>query len=121
MKEHARLAELGWQLVAVSSDDATGVQKLLASYKPEPFPFLMLADPKLNVFQSYRAYDDFEHIALHGTYLIDGQGLVRWCDVSFEPFMDVRFLMVEFKRLLSLAPVPRSEEPARPALAATSS
>jgi peroxiredoxin/multidrug efflux pump subunit AcrA (membrane-fusion protein) len=121
VKEHARLAELGWQLVAVSSDDATGVQKLLASYKPEPFPFLMLADPKLNVFQSYRAYDDFEHIALHGTYLIDGQGLVRWCDVSFEPFMDVRFLMVEFKRLLSLAPVPRSEEPARPALAATSS
>ena len=54
MKEQSRLAEAGWQLVAVSSDDQSGVQKLLASYKPEPFPFLMLADPKLNVFQSYR-------------------------------------------------------------------
>lgn len=118
VKEQPRLAEAGWQLVAVSSDDAAGVQKLLASYKPDPFPFLMLADPKLNVFQSYRAYDDFEHIALHGTYLIDGQGQVHWCDVSFEPFMDVRFVIAEFKRLLSQPAVHASTETTSPRLAA---
>ena len=36
----------------------------------------MLADPELTVFRSYRAYDDFERIALHGTFLIDPAGLV---------------------------------------------
>jgi peroxiredoxin len=100
-KERSRLADAGWDVVAISSDKSDGVKKSLASYKPGPFPFLMLADPELKAFQSYRAYDDFERIALHGTFLIDREGLVRWMDVGSEPFMDVPFVMAEFKRLLS--------------------
>ena len=61
----------------------------------------MLADPELKVFQSYGAYDDFEQIALHGTFLIDGAGLCRWNDVSFEPFTDADFVLAESKRLLA--------------------
>jgi peroxiredoxin len=104
VKQRAQWADAGWIVVAVSGDNADGVKKSLASYKPGPFPFLMLADPELKVFQSYRAYDDFERIALHGTFLIDAEGFVRWSDVSFEPFMDVPFLITEFKRLLSRPP-----------------
>ena len=100
-KERSRLAELGWIVIAISSDNREGIKKSLASYKPGPFPFAMVADPELKVFRSYRAYDDFERIALHGTFLIDPAGLVRWTDVGSEPFMDVPFVIAEFKRLLA--------------------
>ena len=45
-------------------------------------------------------YDDFEKSAIHGTFLIDGQGKIRWQDISAEPFMDGAFLLKEAKRLL---------------------
>jgi hypothetical protein len=68
----------------------------------------MLADPTFGTFQAYGAFDDFEQIALHGTFLIDGDGLLRWSDVGFEPFTDAAFLLAESKRLLTrpVAPVP---------------
>jgi peroxiredoxin len=101
VKAKSRLAEAGWVLLAISCDDRAALQKMLASYKPGPFPFPLLADPDLAVFKSYHAYDDFERIALHGTLLIDPEGFVRWIDVGSEPFMDVPFLIAEFTRLLS--------------------
>ncbi|MEM9382925.1 MAG: peroxiredoxin family protein [Planctomycetota bacterium] len=66
------------------------------------FPFPVLADPGLEHFRAWRAYDDFEEIALHGTYLVDAAGRVRWIDISHLPFMDVEFLLDEFPRLLAL-------------------
>ena len=54
----------------------------------------------MSVFKSYRAFDDFENVPLHGVFLVDGQGLVRWQDISFEPFTDAKFLLGEAKRLL---------------------
>ncbi|HEV8003524.1 MAG TPA: peroxiredoxin family protein [Planctomycetaceae bacterium] len=101
VKEKSRFAEAGWVLLAISCDDRAALQKTLASYKPGPFPFPLLADPDLAVFRLYHAYDDFERIALHGTFLIDPEGFVRWIDVGSEPFMDVPFLIAEFTRLLS--------------------
>jgi peroxiredoxin len=101
VKENSRLAAAGWSVLAISCDNREAIQKSLASYKPGPFPFLMLADPDLTVFQAYHAYDDFEGIALHGTFLIDPEGFVRWIDVGSEPFMDVPFAIAEFTRLLS--------------------
>jgi hypothetical protein len=32
--------------------------------------------------------------------LVDGMGLVRWHDVSYEPFTNAQFLLDEAKRLL---------------------
>ncbi len=52
---------------------------------------------------------DFERIAPHGTFLIDAEGFVRWIDVGAEPFMDVPYLMAEFKRLLSRPVQPASD------------
>ena len=73
------------------------------------YPFPVLADPDHVHFKAYRAYDDFEEAPLHGTYLVDGAGFVRWLDISHEPFMNVDFLLEEAQRLLAL-PV-RGEAP----------
>ena len=62
----------------------------------------------MTIFQEYRCYDDFEKAALHGTFIVDPQGKIRWQDISYDPFMDVDFLLKEGKRLLSF-------EPAKPA------
>ena len=39
---------------------------------------------------------------LHGTFLLDADGKVRWQDISFEPFTQVAWLLTEAKRLLAL-------------------
>ena len=106
-KKAKQVAEAGLTVVAVSTDDEAGIKKSLAAYGSAKYPFLMVADPKLDAFQSYRAYDNFEQIALHGTFVIDPNGFVRWHDESSEPFMDVDFVLAESKRLLRrpVAPV----------------
>ena len=60
--------------------------------------------PELDAFKVNRAFDDFENRPLHATILIDAQGMVRWQDISHEPFKDIDFLLLESKRLLPLTP-----------------
>ena len=104
--KRSEFAAAGLTVVTISTDDAPAIKRSLETFKPE-FPFLMLADPKLKVFETYGAYDDFEQIALHGTFLVDGDGYLRWNDVAAEPFMDADFVIQESKRLLSrpIAPI----------------
>ena len=66
------------------------------------FPFPLLADPGLATFKSWRFYDDFEEMPLHGTFLLDAAGRVRWQDISFEPFTEIEWLLGESRRLLAL-------------------
>jgi peroxiredoxin len=87
-------------IVAISSDKQTDLAKSVAAYEGGKFPFPLLANADLGVFRSYRAYDDFEERPLHGVFLIDGEGLIRWRDVGFEPFMDAKFVLGEARRLL---------------------
>ena len=68
-------------------------------------PFPMLCDPELAAFKAWRCFDDFEGMSLHGTFLVDQDGRVRWQDISYEPFMDIEWLLAESRRLLAL-PVP---------------
>ncbi len=96
--------ELGVSLVGISTDDVPGLSKSAKKAKADGgFPFLLVADPKLEVFKRYRAYDDFEKFALHGTFLVSPRGNVLWQDISYEPFTDTVFLLKESKRLLGLA------------------
>lgn len=93
----------GISLIAVSTDAATGLRETFAKAKDGVgFPFPIVADPELGVFKAYRAFDDFEKIALHGTFLIDGDGLIRWQDISYQPFREAKWLLGESKRLLSI-------------------
>ncbi|MDX1565661.1 MAG: hypothetical protein R3236_09660, partial [Phycisphaeraceae bacterium] len=72
--------------------------------KKADFPFLLLSDKPLKVFRKYRAYDDFEKMPLHGTFLIGPTGKVLWQDISYEPFMEAKFLLKEARRLLARQP-----------------
>jgi peroxiredoxin len=101
----AQFAKAGISLVGISTDSAEGLRQTLAKSKA-PFHFPLVSDAALQVFKAYRAYDDFEQLPLHGTFLIDGDGLIRWQDVSFEPFREPKFLLTEAKHLLGL-PKPR--------------
>jgi peroxiredoxin len=111
-KKAEELKQDGLTLVAVSVDDPAKVKKFVDNYKTAPYPYPILSDDKLSAFQSYRAYDNFENVPMHGTFLIDKEGYVRWFDVSFEPFMDTSFVLHESKRLLSRQ-VPAPEQGAR--------
>jgi hypothetical protein len=62
----------------------------------------LLIDSGLRTFKAYRAYDDFEDQPLHGTFLIDSQGGVRFQNISYTPFMDVAFVKQEAERVTQL-------------------
>ncbi len=97
--------KLGISLVAVSTDTVDGLQRTFEKTKTQDgFPFPLVSDPQKEVFKAYRAFDDFEDAPLHGTFLIDGQGRVRWQDIGFEPFTEIGFLLEEAERLLRLQP-----------------
>jgi aminopeptidase N len=67
-----------------------------------PLPNPLLADAELAAFKAWHCHDDFEGMPLHGTFLVDGDGKVRWQDVSFEPFTRIDWLLAEARRLLAL-------------------
>ena len=98
--------QAGIGLVAISTDDAEGLKKSLASVKEGQFAIPLLTDASLQVFKAFRVHDDFENKPLHGTFFIDGNGLVRWQDIGHEPFQDARFVLSEAKRLLALPVAP---------------
>ncbi len=96
-------ADAGIDIVAIGTDDLeTASNSVQSASEDERFPFPLLADPTLRVFKEWRCFDDFEDIPLHGTFLVDGAGNVRWQDISFEPFTEVEWLVSESRRLLAL-------------------
>jgi peroxiredoxin/Flp pilus assembly protein TadD len=68
--------------------------------------FPLLSDRSLKSYKAFRAYDDFEEMPLHGAFLIDAQGRVRWQDISFQAFLDGKFALAEAKRLLTQGVLP---------------
>ena len=99
-------AEAGIPIVAISTDSVEGLAETFQfagddTKRDNPFPFPLLADANLDTFKAYRAFDDFEQQPLHGTFLIDGKGRIRWQDISYEPFNYPDWLLEECVRLLS--------------------
>lgn len=96
-------AALGVDVVAVGTDTVAATQRAFGDLaEAERMTFPMLCDPGMETFRRWRCYDDFEDMALHGTFLVDASGRVRWQDISFEPFMDAEWLLGESRRLLAL-------------------
>jgi len=95
-------ADAGIQIVAIGNETLAKTQDNLAALGDKKFMFPLLADPELAAFKAWRCYDDFESLPLHGTFLIDGDGKIRWQDISFEPFTQVDWLLAESQRLLAL-------------------
>lgn len=95
----ADFEKAGMEIVAISTDSTSDIAgPHSTSIRPIPFP--LVSDASLAVFRAYRCHDDFEKTPLHGTFLIDGAGRVRWQDVGPEPFLQARFLLGEAGRLL---------------------
>ena len=102
-KNASGLEVAGISILAVSTEPADELHKTYSLAKGDDgFAFPILADPTFAAFKTYRAYDDFETMALHGTFLIDADGLVRWQDISYQPFTQAKWLLAESKRLLAL-------------------
>ena len=99
----ADFKKAGVELLAVSTDTAEGLQFTVEKAKYNGgFPIRLAADPGLKAFKAFRAHDDFEQQPLHGAFLVDGEGRIRWQDISFQPFMETKFLLGEAQRLLNL-------------------
>jgi peroxiredoxin len=96
-------AAAGISLVAVGTETADALRKTTVQAKNrEGFGFPILADPKQKVFKAYHCIDEFEGEPLHGAFLIDGAGFIRWQEISLEPFREIPWLIKEAKRLLPL-------------------
>ncbi len=96
--------DAGIEIVAIGTDDVNEVKAAILDaieVDGPPTPFEILSDPKHDAFKAFHCWDEFTDEALHGTFLIDTKGRVRWRDISEQPFMETNFLLKESKRLLS--------------------
>lgn len=102
-KHHQQLAAAGLDVVAIGDDPTDELAKALAALPADlALPFPVLADPEHTAFRAWRCYDEFESLPLHGTFLIDTQGRVRWQDLGAAPFVQFDWLQREAERLLAL-------------------
>lgn len=108
LEKFAQNAELfeksGFEVLAISTDSEGDLRKSREKWEKDggSFPFPLVADPSMQVFREWSAYDDFEKAPLHGTFVISPAGNVLWHDISSDPFMDCEFVVKEGKRLLQL-------------------
>ena len=105
-------ADNGIAVVAIGTDSPDELKQAVAAYEGS-FPFPLLSDAKLDAFKAYRCVD-FNNQPLHGTFLIDPQGAVRWRQISDRPFNDPAFVLGQAKQLstaggaVALHPAPGS-------------
>jgi peroxiredoxin/tetratricopeptide (TPR) repeat protein len=110
------LAQLDVDVVAISSDNAGETRALAQNKDGITFAMPLLPDPTLDAFKAYRCFDDFESLPLHGIFLIDPTGAVRYQRISADPFLDVDFIKLEAARVNRLLdhdphPAPSSTPP----------
>jgi peroxiredoxin/tetratricopeptide (TPR) repeat protein len=98
-KESEALKKRNVDAVAIGTDDLAATTALQANKDGIKFTMPLLADPKLELFKLYRAYDDFESQPLHAVFLIDAQGNVRYRRISADPFLEEDFIKAEAERV----------------------
>jgi len=103
-KRAPEFTSLGVDLVAISTDTPEDLNNALVDYQKEEgtLPIPLLSDAKLQIFKAYGC-TDFDNQPLHGTFVIDAQGKVRWRDISNRPFNDPAVVLSEVKLLPSVA------------------
>jgi peroxiredoxin len=106
-EQYQALMKLNVDMLAISTDAEEACRELKNNTDGVAFPMPMLADPKLENFRRWGAFDDFEDQPLHGTFLIDAEGAVRFQRISADPFLDIEFLKTEAARVIRLLAVPK--------------
>lgn len=95
--------QAGISVLGVSTDTVEGLRESYSAVGAKTaLPFPLLADPALATFRDFGAYDVRAGKALHGLFLIDARGGIRWQSISEEPFMAVAALLAEARRTLPL-------------------
>lgn len=88
---------LGTELLAVSS---ASPQQNKESVALAELPFTLLSDSADHAnARRFDSYDDFEDMELHSTFLIDGEGNIRWKRTGGDPFENVDFVLGEIRRM----------------------
>lgn len=101
-KEFENFKKAGTDIVAVSTDDLEKSRELKNNADGVKFPMPILSNPDLAIFKRHAAFDDFENVPLHGLFIIDEHGMVRFQRLSPDPFMDVDFVKAESARVKNL-------------------
>ena len=97
----AQFNEAGIDVAGITTETLSQLQSGLRKYEDE-MKITLIANPEGDIFKAFRCFDDFEGTPLHGTFLIDINGRIRWQDIGYKPFMDPKFLLEESVRLLKL-------------------
>ncbi len=102
---HGEFAELGIDLVAVSSDSAATLSEAYQSFRQSEsaLPFPLLADESHATFKAFGCYDEGPE---HGTFLIAANRKVVWQNVGRQPFTDIGALLDECRRISTGQPEP---------------
>ncbi len=107
LREFAPLVEqfrsAGIDVAAISTENLSQLLSGIKKYNAE-MRLPLMANPEADIFRAFRCFDDFEGVPLHGTFLIDTKGRIRWQDIGYKPFMDPKFLLDEATRLIKLYP-----------------
>lgn len=95
-----RFVEMGTQVVAISADPPELTAKRFAEYGRFDFPVLSDADNR--VAETYGVYqpqtEGKPEVKLHGTFVIDSDGTVLWCNSGNKPFLDNQTLLTVIAR-----------------------
>jgi peroxiredoxin len=95
----SRFRERGARVLAVSGD--TPEFSLDRMHKYGDFQVPLLSDPNHAVSLTYGVWkpvpggEKDEGEALHGTFIVDRKGLVRWVNIGNRPFTDIEALLSE--------------------------
>ena len=92
------IRDAGLEVVSISTDVVSDLKKGLEQSSAR-IEFPICSDAKLDVFQSWQVYDEFMDRPLHGTFVLDSEGRIRWEQRSHEPFLRVDFLLEEVGRM----------------------
>lgn len=87
-------------IAAISFHSAVDLRASMDKMGEQGFPFRLLADPKMRTWYEWLTIDGHDHTPLHGTFLLDEQGRVRWQQIADYPFEDAEWLLTEARRLL---------------------
>lgn len=99
----AEFTAAGITLIGVSTDTVEGLRESYSAVGAKTaLPFTLVSDHALATFRDYGVFNLRTQKALHGLFLIDAGGRIRWQSTSEEPFMAVKSLLAEARRALPL-------------------
>ncbi len=72
---------------------------LAEAEREAPTPLVLVSDAANAAFRDYGGWSDE---ALHGTFILDGEGRVQWQTIGESPFMAIDNVVAEVPRLRAL-------------------